>query len=104
MPRTVALTAITLRDEDNEVVQTLLQQGFKLAIHRSQSPLGPNELRELLKDAVGVIAGSEPYTRELLESLPHLRVISRHGVGYDAIDVEAATDLGIIVTYVPDAM
>lgn len=49
-----------------------------------------------------VIAGSEPYTDRVLGELaPRLRVISRNGVGYDQIDVSAATRLGIAVTITP---
>jgi phosphoglycerate dehydrogenase-like enzyme len=58
----------------------------------------------LLRGAVGLICGSEPITREVLEENASLRAISRNGIGYDAIDVDAATDLGVIVTFVPDAM
>jgi phosphoglycerate dehydrogenase-like enzyme len=104
MPGTVALTAVTMRDENNEVAQTLLEQGYRLAIHGDQVAPTREEHLALMKDAVGVIAGSEPYPRDVLEALPDLRVISRNGIGYDAIDLEAATDLGVIVTYVPDAM
>ena len=47
------------------------------------------------------LAGSEPYTRKTLEALPDLKLLARAGVGYDNIDVAAATDLGILVTYAP---
>lgn len=40
-------------------------------------------------------------SRHVMESLPDLRVISKIGIGYDVIDVEAATDLGIWVTNTP---
>ncbi|MBT4145621.1 MAG: hypothetical protein HOE45_01855, partial [Gammaproteobacteria bacterium] len=32
-------------------------------------------------------AGTEPYTKEVLQKLPHLKVISRLGVGMDNIDL-----------------
>ncbi|VTS03505.1 phosphoglycerate dehydrogenase [Tuwongella immobilis] len=47
------------------------------------------------------LAGSEPYSRATIESSPDLRVIARAGVGWDAVDVDAATDAGVIVTYAP---
>src|SRR5262249_50129452 len=47
------------------------------------------------------IAGSEPYTRRVLEAMPSLRVIARAGVGYDAVDLAAATDRGVAVTIAP---
>src|SRR5262245_21278284 len=47
------------------------------------------------------LAGSEPYTRKVFEKFPQLRVLARVGVGYDAVDVQAATDHGVVVTIAP---
>ena len=47
------------------------------------------------------LAGSEPYSRATINALPELCVIARAGVGWDAVDVEAATEAGVIVTYAP---
>jgi D-3-phosphoglycerate dehydrogenase/(S)-sulfolactate dehydrogenase len=49
------------------------------------------------------VAGSEPYTRRVLERCPELRAIARCGVGYDAIDVAAATERGVAVLITPGA-
>lgn len=55
-------------------------------------------------DATVIILGAvEPFTREVLASLPNLKAVVRRGVGYDNVDVEAATELGIPVAIVPDA-
>ena len=51
-----------------------------------------------------MIAGMEPVPAEVIEGATDLRVISRFGVGYDNVDVAAATRRGIPVTYIPDAM
>lgn len=48
-----------------------------------------------------IIAGSEPYTREVIEALPDLRVIQRYGVGFDAIDLQACDDHGVVVATTP---
>jgi phosphoglycerate dehydrogenase-like enzyme len=61
---------------------------------------------ELLVTLQGVdasLASSEPYTRRVLDTHPTLRVIARAGVGYDAVDVEAASEHGIPVTTTPGA-
>jgi D-3-phosphoglycerate dehydrogenase len=42
-------------------------------------------------------------TRALIEAGPRLMVIGRHGVGYDTVDIEAASELGIPVVYTPAA-
>ena len=52
--------------------------------------------------AQAVIAGSEPYDESVLAQLPNLRVIARSGIGVDAIDLDAATRHGVMVTNTPD--
>jgi D-3-phosphoglycerate dehydrogenase len=65
--------------------------------------LKEGELRELLGDAVGYVAGTEPITRRVLEAAPHLRVIGRVGVGLDSVDLDAARERGVVVAYTPEA-
>ncbi|HVG96460.1 MAG TPA: phosphoglycerate dehydrogenase [Chloroflexota bacterium] len=64
---------------------------------------GPSEaeLLPLLADVEAVLAGTHPFTRRVFESAPRLRVVSRFGVGYDAIDVPAATEHGVWITTTP---
>jgi len=62
------------------------------------------ELIAALADADGLIVRSETRVdRELLAAGPRLCVVARAGVGVDAIDVEAATDAGILVLNTPGA-
>jgi D-3-phosphoglycerate dehydrogenase len=49
----------------------------------------------------GVVAGGEVYSRRVLEALPELRIVARMGVGYDRVDIAAATDLGVLVSITP---
>ncbi|MEX0715188.1 MAG: phosphoglycerate dehydrogenase [Planctomycetaceae bacterium] len=58
-------------------------------------------LVEALSGSVAVIAGSEPYPRRVIESLPELRAICRAGVGFDAVDLEACEDACVIVATTP---
>ena len=48
-----------------------------------------------------VIAGSEPYTPRVFDANPQLRVVARAGVGYDAVNVPAATAHGVAVATAP---
>ncbi|WP_108249169.1 NAD(P)-dependent oxidoreductase [Planctomonas deserti] len=60
-------------------------------------------LRPLLADADAWIAGTGPVTAAHLDAAPRLRVVARYGVGYEAVDVPAATERGITVTNTPGA-
>jgi len=83
----------------NPEPQKLLEDAGCLVIHKQK---GSNIL-ELLKDSDGVIAGLEPYTKEMFEACPKLKIISRYGVGYDAIDLEAARKAKVAVAITPGA-
>ncbi len=53
-------------------------------------------------DAIIGVVSIHPFNRRLLSALPKCRLIAGVGIGYDKTDLEAATDLGIAVTNVPD--
>ncbi|UCF66996.1 MAG: phosphoglycerate dehydrogenase, partial [Acidobacteriota bacterium] len=66
--------------------------------------LDPRELAGRLSQAEGLIVRSgTKVTSELLATAPQLRVIGRAGIGVDNIDVQAATERGIVVLNTPDA-
>ena len=54
--------------------------------------LDGEQLHEQLHGIAGTMASSEPYTAETFRMFPDLQVVARMGVGYDAIDLEAARD------------
>jgi D-3-phosphoglycerate dehydrogenase len=60
------------------------------------------EVIERAHDADGLIVSSSPVTRQVMSALKNLKVVVRTGVGYDVIDVPAATDLGVVVVNIPD--
>jgi D-3-phosphoglycerate dehydrogenase / 2-oxoglutarate reductase len=53
-------------------------------------------------DAVIGVVSIQPFNRRLLTALSRCRVIAGIGIGYDKTDLEAATEMGIAVTNVPD--
>lgn len=61
----------------------------------------PQELATLLADVDAAIVGTERYPRDVILGAPRLRVIVRCGVGYDAIDLQAADERGIAVAATP---
>jgi D-3-phosphoglycerate dehydrogenase len=60
------------------------------------------ELATLMTDADAVIVGGAPITAEVLDSMPNCKVVVRYGVGVDTLDLEAATERGVICAHVPD--
>jgi D-3-phosphoglycerate dehydrogenase len=61
-----------------------------------------DEIIAQARDADAIITSSSPITRGVMGALEGLQVAIRTGVGYDVIDVAAATELGVIVVNVPD--
>jgi D-3-phosphoglycerate dehydrogenase len=61
-----------------------------------------DDIIERARDADALIVSSSPMTRRVMSSLKRLKVVVRTGVGYDVIDVPAATDLGIVAVNIPD--
>src|SRR3970040_220137 len=55
-----------------------------------------------LREADVVLASAAQMTRRVLESLPRCRAVVRYGIGVDNVDLEAATDCGIVVAHVLD--
>jgi D-3-phosphoglycerate dehydrogenase len=54
------------------------------------------------RDADALVVSSWPVTRSVMSALEGLKVVVRTGVGYDVVDVPAATELGVIVVNIPD--
>jgi phosphoglycerate dehydrogenase-like enzyme len=63
----------------------------------------PDEPYRSLPNAVGIVASQHVYTGELMDLAPGLKVIARTGIGYDKVDISAATERGIAVCNTPDA-
>ena len=106
MPR-VLITPEALVQTEGPHTEILRDAGFEIVY-----PANPQHSRGLggeeagiqaLMGADAVIAGAEPLTATMFDSLPQLRVIARNGVGYDRVDVPAATAKNIVVTITPTA-
>jgi D-3-phosphoglycerate dehydrogenase len=61
-----------------------------------------DELVELSSGADAILTNWKPVTARLLANATQCMTVARYGVGLDNIDVAAATELGIVVTNVPD--
>jgi phosphoglycerate dehydrogenase-like enzyme/quinol monooxygenase YgiN len=79
------------------LLKPLEEAGLELVWNPHKRPLREAELVELLPGCVASIAGSEPYTERVLAAAGDLKVIARLGVGFDAVDLAAATRHGVAV-------
>jgi len=99
----VLITARTLDEVGQQAVAILKNAGCELVIPPKYGPHPADTLLKLLPGNNAVFASMDKFTAEVLasEAARNLKVISRWGVGYDAIDVPAATKNGIVVAYTP---
>ena len=98
MSHRVVIAMPRIRETDPDV-QLLREAGCRVEAHaRWTEP----ETRAALARCDGLIVGLQIIDDAQLARMPRCRVISRLGVGYDNIDVAAATARGVQVTYVPD--
>ena len=63
----------------------------------------PQTIQPLLANATVIVLRATRLTADMIAAAPRLRVVGRHGVGYDNVDVPAATARGIPVVYTPEA-
>ena len=79
-----------------------------LTDHGYEVVMGTGTTIDVIKREVApcraVLAKSAHLPAEVLEVASELRVVARHGVGYDSVDVERAAELGIWVTNTPQAL
>lgn len=89
------------------IVQPIHESGVRVFDERfevrvASDPSVATVSREI-KGVEGVIVRTAPFPREIIEAADALKVIGRHGVGVDNIDVRAATEKGIAVVNTPNA-
>jgi len=90
-----------LRNQPGQFRQILSDAGFELIDPVGDFALTTEQLRPYLSRIDTLLAGGERMTHDLFELAPNLRVIARTGVGYDLIDVAAATAHKVAVTITP---
>jgi phosphoglycerate dehydrogenase-like enzyme len=97
----VLVAPMTLAQTRGPFHDALIRAGFEPIYPGRGQQLTEEELLHDLQGVRAAIAGMEPYNARVLAAHPGLRVIARVGVGYDAVDVEAATRQGVAVAIAP---
>ena len=98
MPLKVLYAVPRMHEACAPVLERLRAAGCELVSNRTGRTLTGDELIGLLPGVFGTIAGGEPYTERVFAAAPELRVVARMGVGYDKVDVAAATRHRVAVT------
>lgn len=99
----VLIAPAPLRDIDPVYGPILRAAGFEPVLPHRHAQMTEAELLAQLPGCVASLAGSEPYTRAVIQAAAAqgLKAICRAGVGYDAVDVTAATEFGVAVGFAP---
>lgn len=97
------IVAVTFRISDAGL--RYLRDDYTVRIWPGDLPPSPDELDVLLDGAVGALThGANKVNGDVLDRHPNLRVVSNYAVGYDNIDVPAATARGVAVCNTPDVL
>src|SRR4051812_11137090 len=100
MRYTVVLTA-----EFPRIATELLAPHFDVTAHPTEHGRSEDDMITILAEADAAITLlSDPITRNVLEANPNLRCVSNFAVGYNNIDVDAARELGVVVTNTPGVL
>ncbi len=82
-----------------------LQDKVELDYNSTDRNLSAAELLERLQDKDGILSMlTNRFSAEVMDALPNLRVIANIAVGFDNIDIPAATERKIVVTHTPDVL
>src|SRR5438067_7416386 len=100
-PYRVLITGLTFRRVPGGHEQRLVDAGCELLSSPYQRAATEEELLPLVRDVDAVLATTDAFTRRVFEAANRLKIVARFGVGYDAIDLPAASDHGVWVTITP---
>ncbi|WP_244330593.1 phosphoglycerate dehydrogenase [Streptomyces subrutilus] len=85
-----------------EVDRMLREAGLEpVFARRADREAAGTTLARCVTDVAAAVAGTDPFSAEVIAAAPRLRILSRCGVGYDNIDLAAATRHGVAVTITP---
>ncbi len=83
-------------EEERRILQAM---DADLEVHQARGD--PDRIREICRDADGILVQYGPLTRAAIQDLERCKIIVSYGIGYDSIDAEAATEREIPVANVP---
>jgi D-3-phosphoglycerate dehydrogenase len=99
----VLITTVPFGAHNNLPLELLASAEAEYSINPLGRRLKEEELAQMAIDAEVIIAGTEPITAMVMIAAPNLKLISRVGIGLDNVDLLAARERGIAVSYTPEA-
>jgi len=99
-PVRILLTTTSYQDIAGPHHELLESTGVEIV--RERGPLPESKMLELAGDFDAILCGDDQITRAVLEkAAPRLKILSKYGIGVDKIDVKAATEMGIPLSFCP---
>ena len=95
-PRQRVLVTVPFLPPRHPALEPFAAAGIEV-VHGTSRQTTEAEWSALVASVDGAIVGGDPFSARVLQAAPRLRAIARGGVGYDAIDVPAATANGVAV-------
>ena len=89
------ISTIPFASISNKPLRILEEHKIDYEINPFGRKITENELLDKVHDVDGIIAGTEPITKKVLQNAKNLKVISRVGIGLDNIDIEYAKEKNI---------
>lgn len=93
------------REIPSIAVKLLEEKKYKVEVYKEGRPIPHKLLKEKVKDADGVISLlTDKFDKEIINAMGQCKVIANYAVGYNNIDIDAASEKGIIVTNTPGVL
>lgn len=99
----VLITTVPFADRDAYPLSLMKENNIDYTINPLGRKVTEDELAEMVSDYDALIAGTEIISSKVMDCASRLKLISRVGIGLDGVDLLAAEQRGIQVSYTPDA-
>jgi len=96
---------VTYRNIPGKGLTDGLREHFEVKVNPREGYMTRQELLDSVSDIDGLVSLlSERIDSELMDAAPRLKIVANYAVGYNNVDIEAATGRGVMVTNTPDVV
>lgn len=97
------VTTVPFGSKNSFPLDQLKENGIEVTINPFNRKITEKELMQIIPEYDYLIAGTEIISKAVLNEAKNLKIISRVGIGLDGLDLNYARELGIKLTYTPEA-